>query len=428
MSTALHPSQFNFALPLAEGKTLLYNFLSGESLKLNGFQWGFFRRAAEKDENHPFVRTLRERGFLVDYDERAFLRARAYAALGNGYTLDLMLCPTMACNLRCTYCFEQKAGVCHGSMSGEVESAILRTVEATLRTRRCAELKVTWYGGEPLLRPELILRMSDRLMALCARLGVAYAAYMITNGTLLSPELAAQLYARRVTGIQITLDGPREIHDASRPALNGESGFDAICGKLRALTVPMHVDLRCNIHRANAAFLPELEELARKLNEESAAHIRLYSAGVSAEPGDTEGEALELPPTQFSVGGRSVDENLLSTRPLACSKSGALALTVDSEGYLYMCERQVGKKAEAYGNILDVRDDLLSFKLSAGADRDVLAGWMNLAFPEDEECLSCTVLPLCMGGCPYDRLRGKKRCNRAKYDPAAYVRTVTHCE
>lgn len=428
MSGTLHYSAYNYFFTLKDGNTLLYNFLTGRFLRLNAFQRGYFDHAEEKSEDEPFMRLLRDRGFLVDYDEAAFLKARAHASLGYGKTLELMLCPTMACNLRCGYCFEQNAGVCHGSMSAEVESALLETVEATLRAQRCGELRVTWYGGEPLLAADAILRMSERLIELCGELGVVYSATMISNGTLLTPALAEQLYARKLTAVQITLDGPRTIHDASRPALSGESSFDAICRNLRALNVPLHVDLRCNIHRGNAAYLPELKALAQELDRESAAEIRLYSAGVTAEPGAASTEAMELPLTQFSNGGSPIDENLLTVRRCACGKSAAFALTVDSEGYLYMCERQVGRKEEAYGNVLDVRGDLGAFKLSTAADRAVLSAWMNMAFPEDEECLQCKQLPICMGGCPYDRLLGKKRCNRAKYDPEAYIRAVTHCE
>lgn len=34
--------------------------------------------------------------------------------------------------------------------------------------------------------------------------------------------------------------------------------------------------------------------------------------------------------------------------------------------------------------------------------------WSNYSLDNFADCLECIFLPLCMGGCPYERLQGKK--------------------
>ena len=38
--------------------------------------------------------------------------------------------------------------------------------------------------------------------------------------------------------------------------------------------------------------------------------------------------------------------------------------------------------------------------------------------------MSCKVLPICLGGCVNARLTGRRRCNRARFDPDSYVLNI----
>ena len=53
---------------------------------------------------------------------------------------------------------------------------------------------------------------------------------------------------------------------------------------------------------------------------------------------------------------------------------------------------------------------------------DRLTCYINAALPfDDEECRECVWLPVCMGGCPWFRLRGAKECVAYKEEQEAYV-------
>ncbi len=121
------------------------------------------------------------------------------------------------CNLACSYCFylgrghALYPGVSARRMSEEVLS---RTVAGYLRTPQPAYAFV-WQGGEPLLLGGgFFERVTDLQMAYAPR-GAEVTNALQTNATLIDDRLARQLRASRfLTGV--SLDGPRELHDAAR--------------------------------------------------------------------------------------------------------------------------------------------------------------------------------------------------------------------
>ena len=89
-------------------------------------------------------------------------------------------------------------------------------------------LSVAWFGGEPLVGMPVIESLSQRIIALCKEKNVQYSASIITNGYLLTKEVAEKLKEYHVRSAQITVDGPKEIHDTRRPMANGQGTYDVI--------------------------------------------------------------------------------------------------------------------------------------------------------------------------------------------------------
>ena len=113
---------------------------------------------------------------------------------------------TARCNLRCVHCY-LGAGP-DSSTTGE-----LTTPEALALLDELAAVRapvVLFSGGEPLLRPDL-----EELAAHARSLGLATA--LSTNGTLITPEVAARLRDAGFEYVGISLDGESaETHDALR--------------------------------------------------------------------------------------------------------------------------------------------------------------------------------------------------------------------
>ena len=69
--------------------------------------------------------------------------------------MELTVCPTLACNFACPYCF-QGHGRTYESMSREVRDEVVSLAERMLDASGASRLRVTWFGGEPLLAPDVI--------------------------------------------------------------------------------------------------------------------------------------------------------------------------------------------------------------------------------------------------------------------------------
>ncbi len=124
---------------------------------------------------------------------------------------------THNCNLRCAYCYTgEKFGA---GMSGETAGHAVDFSLAEARRQSADHLEVVFFGGEPLLRRDLLYWVVDQVRARAGDdLDVSFK--MSTNGILLNERTVSEL-ARREVYVSISLDGDPAAHDAQRPDANG---------------------------------------------------------------------------------------------------------------------------------------------------------------------------------------------------------------
>ena len=119
---------------------------------------------SQKEEYGELISKLKMGHFLLDdqVDEIAQLELKNRLARFDTSVLGLIVAPTLACNFKCEYCFEE---VKKGHMSPETVDALVSFVREkaqALKTFSC-----TWYGGEPLLRMDLIEKLSAAFIDIC---------------------------------------------------------------------------------------------------------------------------------------------------------------------------------------------------------------------------------------------------------------------
>ncbi|MEH2863899.1 radical SAM protein [Segatella copri] len=111
------------------------------------------------------VLALKKNMILVDDDTniyRSIKLQRLMSRLDTGY-LTLTIAPTTACNFKCIYCYE--SGI--APLSAKAKLNLLEdTISFVKLFKNTKFLRVTWYGGEPLLQFEYIEKLSHRLMNL----------------------------------------------------------------------------------------------------------------------------------------------------------------------------------------------------------------------------------------------------------------------
>lgn len=215
-------SNYNFFIEHDDDSYLAYNSRSNSLAiieKENFRKYSDFVLTGKEIDDSNLVEKLKEGYFLIDddVDELKILRFQMYKDRMSEHTLSLTIAPTSDCNFRCVYCYEKKS-IRKKSMTLEVEDAIIDLIKSVKTT--ISSMNVAWYGGEPLLRFDVIERLSKRIIQICKENNIQYFSSIVTNGYLLTPEIAKKLAEYQIKNIQVTLDGPKETHDKRRMSKN----------------------------------------------------------------------------------------------------------------------------------------------------------------------------------------------------------------
>jgi uncharacterized protein len=141
----------------------------------------------------------------------------------------LILNVTEKCNLRCSYCVY--SGKYTGKRTHSEKQMSLETAKKAVDKfleRASDRCSISFYGGECLLNFRLIKSITDYVTERSTK-EVNWS--MTTNGTLLTPEICAYLVKRGFI-LNISLDGPKHIHDRYRIFKDGTGTFDIIIKNL----------------------------------------------------------------------------------------------------------------------------------------------------------------------------------------------------
>jgi uncharacterized protein len=346
----------------------------------------------------------------------------------------LSLAIAQKCNLGCTYCYAQQGEF--GGVAKNMELAdALRAVDLLVGTvEPGARLNLAFLGGEPLVNRKVLRAATLRALELAGGRGAKIGFSITTNGTLLSED-DGRFFEEHGFAVTISVDGPRETHDALRPFKSGRGSFDAIMKRVEPL---LKMQQRMQV-TARVTVTPRNLSLRRTLDTFIAAgfHSVGFSPMLSAPTGEGEmqSEDLELMLGEMIDCGREFERasrsgrrypfaNMVNAmreihrgthRPYPCG-AGAGYLGVSAEGELAACHRFVGDQEGAMGSLDD------------GIDLSRQADWLNTRHVHRQEpCQSCWARYLCGGGCHHEVIRrGRPACDYIRgwlhYCLEAYLR------
>jgi uncharacterized protein len=152
----------------------------------------------------------------------------------------IVLQPTPFCNIRCKYCYLPTRD--------DVSTMSLDTIRATFRrvfesSYAGQQITVIWHAGEPLVLPVSYYEAAFKAIEHLCPLGITLRHSFQTNGTLVTKEWC-DLIRKWNVGVGVSIDGPRDMHDANRVTRSGKGTFDkAMRGArlLQAEGIPFHV-------------------------------------------------------------------------------------------------------------------------------------------------------------------------------------------
>jgi MoaA/NifB/PqqE/SkfB family radical SAM enzyme len=235
------------------------------------------------------------------------------------------------CNLECTYC-DRHTPMAEEMSRGQILAALEEFVK--LGTRN-----VSLDGGEPLAHPNV-----SEIVQYLVEQGVEVSIH--TNGILVPRKIET---IRKLKKVKISLDGPKESHDAMR----GAGSFDrAVDGARAARQAGVRVEFTCSVGRHNADVLDQLLDIAEGLESSIIFQPVRNSLFVY---GERDGAAWELEHQRslatfarleaFKRAGRAVANQWSSLRhfrnfPLEARPpcaAGWILCTMDPEGVLFHC-------------------------------------------------------------------------------------------
>lgn len=414
-------SRYNFYMDYDE-KKLVFNGVTSAFAEIDEQFLGVIEKANnddEIDENVELVSQMHENGFLVEkgFDELKYLKLGNYGSKFESSEFGLTIAPTLACNFACPYCYETpEAGV----MSEEVMSSLCELVNKMAEKKK--NVGITWYGGEPILAKNIIENLSDRFIEIANKQNVEYSAYMVSNGYLIDKDVVGMLKKCRVSGVQLTIDGPPGIHNERR-RLKSESGdtfwkIVETAKLLKAESIEVHI--RINIDKANVDCLEELLDILIENDLQDCSvnlgHIKPYTNACASVV-----DAC-LNPKDFAMLSTKcqsvlVDKGFRATlypyypglKGNYCCADSTSAYVIDPKGYMYKCWNDIGNTERSVGNVLNC-EEMTERNLNVNAEYIL---WSPFEF---EKCVECKMLPMCMGGCPYNGIAsGIPECENWKY-------------
>ena len=398
------------------------NLLSGTWFILNREEFLLLFKINELEKDVLKFKKLIQQGIVINFDEVELMKIFSKNALIPLDTVRLTICPTIACNFNCPYCFENHYS---GKMEKDTEDDILIFLKRLCSFNKIKRVSVTWYGGEPLLAPEVIESLSNKIINFTKENNLSYNASIVTNGYLLDQKKADMLSKVKVFDYQITLDGIGEIHNRTRHLVNNGPTFDVIISNLKNTKIKGHINIRHNVYEDNKEEIDKLKELIKNITIESGNNINYYSVPViGSNVGDKRKEQVNF----LNLDKKSEIEIIKDAASFSkgsgyyCGSQVLNFIVIDNNGRLYKCWEDVDKPERSYGDVKtwDPSNPYYSCK-----KMNVLLEYLNSAGAFDDiECQECIWLPFCRGGCPNKRIFYKKKCVGYKNNPEDFVLKV----
>ena len=386
------------------------------------------------------VAALEADGFFEPAEEPVLDDAAFEAELDarfSGPCNTLVLLVASGCNLACRYCY---CGVCRDELPNkglmDEATALLAVERLFAAADPKVGVRVTFFGGEPLLNKPVIRKVVARCNELAAARGQQAGYSITTNATLMDDEMAALIVDNNF-GLMASLDGPQALHDGQCPTRDGHGSFAAAAAGIRLLLARgARVTARCTMaHPAPNAmdlirffagfgvsrvvlgtvynptfpsacdFTVEDDRAFRRCMRDEVIPWMLAERAAGRTPIYDPFEEIG----QFQ-GEETHPEKVPGLRCGACH--GAMA--VGPDGTLYPCHRFVGMEKWALGRLAD------------GPDRSKCeAFWRDYRAAMKGTCGSCWAYRVCGGPCPWEIARSDgtfRMTSRMCEDTCAWVK------
>lgn len=404
MKDKLTLSRYNSLLRDSKENCILYNSRTNSLLKIPEEFYSLLKKNTDLEEIDPDTKSLcmQHKIFVKQEEDETYYRMKKVEANSLSYSsksLCLTILPTSHCNFCCEYCFETNKT--KSVMSDQTIDDLIRFINDYPNN---TDLQITWFGGEPLLGQKQIRTILSRIKT---ETHVKLKSHtIVTNGYCLNNHALQIFKEHPLDRIQITIDGTKEHHDQTRILKNGKGTFDVIINNLKKTLKELPeciILVRVNINQKNKEEFPKIWNYFQEEFKNDQNRIHVYPGIIKVKD---EANRCWTCDTLFSKERSEFyyelnDQTMIpvnfypSFKSKGCIATMINGFVIGSEGEIYKCWNEVGNLLQSIGNIHSPE------KIDTEKHCKYIIGGSCF---EAEECRQCTILPICHGGCPRERI------------------------
>jgi len=400
---------FSVFVDLANGSSVVRNYFSGAIMLIDKYtkraiQSLSFDNSFKQNKSWQKARKLLlTGGIIVPENENEEKKYREFlnSIRENPSYLMIHLATTTKCNLRCSYCCEK--GVKYCRMTDLVNNEFLSWFREYLLKGNIKFVILTLYGGEPLVDFGRLKDLIPTISEMCKKLEIKLSLTLITNGVLLNQEKINFLLRHGLIEVQVTIDGPEDIHNNRRMGKKAQPTFAKIFSNLTHVAGRVEKTVvRVNFDSDTYLRIPELLDLLvescyrdsitlsfHKTNWDTMAvrDCGCYTDQICSREILEDQEicnAYIYLCQQAKTRGFTIPE-IIDMGPCITIENNSVV--IDPKGKIYKCIEMIGRKNLEVGS------------LTAGYDDKQLSGYLRADYLDSCFRNKCPLIPICAGGC-----------------------------
>lgn len=343
------------------------------------------------DKTKEIKRYLIKNWFLVDENTNLFSKAKEIkeskiSSIRNKPIENIrsyIILPTTDCNANCSYCFE--VGSRKLKMTTKIADDVVNFIDRTYDKNK-EEIKIRWFGGEPLYNSEII----DYIVNKLNERGIKFYSSIITNGYLISDEIVNKFNNLwNIRSCQITLDGIHDIYNDTKNYIYDTDCFEIVSNNIyRLLNNNVNVSIRLNSTENNTQDLLDtvdyLYETFGKRKNLTVYVFPVYQFFSEKPKLALDNSEIVQKRISQTFGWKRKLRSLL-TDGTKCMANNARSIVINPLGKLSLCEHDVD------------RNQIGDIYTGINQEHELIKKYREYQYHEDL-CPTCKLYPSCLMG------------------------------
>jgi len=362
------------------------------------------------------IKDLKNKGMIISKDDSDLGIYLYFFKLGmDQYNIQHMyFIPTNDCNLRCSYCFVEDDQKCIFPIH-MTEDIARKGLEIFAKlTERASQISLTFYGGEPLLNPEIVYFSMNYVRTLEKQGAFKRPVEMslLTNGTLVD-DRTIEAVLETNTLVSVSIDGPEDLNGARKSANAGDTFHKSLAGFRKLQNAGVSLGISCTLNQFNVGHVEEITKfIYHDLKAEGMGFNVLVPRTDGSNPVDIpyEDATRQIIESFEILREKGIYEDRMMRRIKPYKSNGfnfkdcmgvGGQIVLAPDGKIGPCQGFLGFN-EYFPLSVEILHSQLATLTSEDIYKNSIFDELRHRFPLNmRDCIDCSAIAICGGGCPY---------------------------